>query len=268
VDLVDLHSHILCGVDDGARSLQESIEIAAAASAAGVRRIVATPHIRTGPTGAEISSLPARVRELNEALSASGIPLDVETGGEVDLSRLATLDAAEIEIVGLAGTQCVLIETPYGRDPIGASFESLVRLALSRGITPLLAHPERNPQLATVQLVGRLVAEGAYVQITASSLFGEFGRRAHTHALELIESGLAHVIASDAHDAGARIAALAELARDRASVAGAHLALRIATMIDVNPAALLSGEGVRFPPSESSSPRRWERTLRGVFSRR
>lgn len=260
----------MCGVDDGARSLEESLAIARAASHAGIAVVIATPHVRSGRGALDVLSLAGRIGALNEALGAAGIAVRVEPGGEVDVSRLATLAADELDAVGLAGTAFVLVETPYGHDPVAPSYELLLRHAMSGGVKPILAHPERNPRLATVELLRRLVDHGALVQITAASLVGQFGAPARRHALELIRLGLAHAIASDAHDTGSRLAAFAELARDGGAAADLGLAERISSLIHVTPAALLAGDELRgalpaLPPVRGS---RWRRSLQDVFTRR
>ncbi len=268
--MVDLHSHILWAVDDGARSLAESLAIGRSASDAGVNVMVATPHVRADDRSVDIRSLARRVQNLNEALRVEGIPLVVETGAEVDASCLLTLARDELELVALARSRYVLVETPYERDPIAASFEPLVRHAIGLGIRPVLAHPERNPGLATIQLVEGLVAAGALVQVTAASLSGEFGARARLYALELIRAGLAHVIASDVHRPGLRLAALAELGRANASEFGPELVQRLSSLLEEIPAAIVADRDVRgpLPALRDRSRSRWGRRLQNVLTQR
>jgi protein-tyrosine phosphatase len=257
--VIDLHTHILPAVDDGARTLEESVAIARAACDAGVHVMVATPHVRTDASSIDIRSLPARVEALNEALRIERIPLVVETGGELDASRLLTLAPDELKLVSLAGSRYLLVETPYEGDPIGPSFESLIRHAIGLGARPVLAHPERNRRLATVELVESLVADGALVQVTAASLYGEFGSRARLHAFKLISAGLAHVIASDAHRVGARLAALAEVGRAGASDFSPELVDRLSSLQEDIPAVIVADGDVHgpLPPLLGGSRARW-----------
>jgi protein-tyrosine phosphatase len=266
--LIDLHSHVLPGVDDGARTLEEALAIGRSASQAGVQVMVATPHVR-GAGSVEIRSLARRVRELNLELGAAGIPLVVETGAELDASRLLTLTPEELELVSLARSRYVLVETPYERDPIAASFVSLVRHALGKGIRPLLAHPERNPRLATIQLVESLVAEGALVQVTAASLAGGFGAQARSHAYKLIRAGLAHVVASDVHRVGRRLSAVTTLRAD-ATELGPELVERLSLLLERIPAGIVANEDVRgpLPPLRDRARPGWGKRLQDGLTRR
>jgi protein-tyrosine phosphatase len=268
--VIDLHTHILPAVDDGARGLEESLAMARAACDVGVQLMVATPHVRTRARSVDIHSLSGRVEELNAALRVEGIPLVVETGGELDASRLLTLRPDELQLASLARSRYVLVETPYERDPIAPSFESLVRHAISVGIRPVLAHPERNSRLATIQLVESLVADGALVQVTAASLCGEFGSRARAHAFKLIRAGLAHVIASDAHRVGRRLTALDEVGRASSSELGPDLVERLSSLLEEIPALVIADADVHGPlPPLSDRPRsRWGRRLQDVLTQR
>lgn len=232
--------------------------------------MVATPHVRADVRSVDIYSLSGRVEDLNTALRAEGIPLVVETGGELDASRLLTLAPEELKLVSLARSRYVLVETPYQRDPIAPSFESLVRHAIGIGIRPLLAHPERNPRLATLQLVESLVAAGALVQVTAASLCGQFGSRARVHAFKLVRAGLAHVIASDAHRVGTRLTALAEVGRADSPELGPELVERLSSLLEEIPAVLVADGEVNgpLPPLPDRSRSRWGRRLQDVLTQR
>jgi protein-tyrosine phosphatase len=201
--VVDLHSHILPGVDDGARSLEESVEIAIAAARDGTKVMAATPHVRDDfPTA--VATMERLVLELNEALLEKGIELQILGGAEIAISNLQTLDADELRRLGLGGNpHYLLVEFPYFDWPLALENE-IWNLKL-RGITPVIAHPERNPQVQEAPArVGALVAAGALVQLTAASVDGRLGRRNRKTAHELIAAGHAHLIASDAHWPGLR----------------------------------------------------------------
>ena len=201
--MIDLHSHILPGLDDGARAPGDSLGIARAAVADGITAIAGTPHVRDDyPTDAAV--MEARVAELQVELARTEIPLDVRPGGELSIEWLKRLPLEELRRFGLGGNpRYLLVETPYYGWPLGLP-DQLVSL-LEQGIVPVLAHPERN---AEVQVdPGRLVPlvrSGVLVQVTAASVDGRIGRRAEACGLDLIEHGLAHLIASDAHHASVR----------------------------------------------------------------
>jgi protein-tyrosine phosphatase len=200
---VDLHSHILPGVDDGSRSFEESIEIAITAARDGTRIMAATPHVRDDypTTSARIEQL---VLELNTALQRRSIELHVLGGAEIAIPNLHALDRAELRRLGLAGNpDYLLVEFPYLGWPL--SLETDIWHLRQKGITAVIAHPERNPQVqdAPARVEG-LVKAGALVQLTAASVDGRLGRRARRTAHALIAAGHAHLIASDAHWPGLR----------------------------------------------------------------
>jgi protein-tyrosine phosphatase len=196
--MVDLHSHILAGIDDGARTLEESIEIARAAVADGTSLLAATPHVRDDfPTAAQ--TMERLVRELNLLLEQKGIDLRVLGGAEISIERLRLLDEDELRRLALAGNpRYLLIEFPYVGWPL--SLESDIRNLRRRGITPVIAHPERNPEVqANPERIMPLVSAGALIQLTAGSVDGRLGRQNRRTAMELIGAEHAHLIAGDAH---------------------------------------------------------------------
>lgn len=209
--MIDLHTHILPGIDDGVRTLAESVELARAAAADGVTVLAATPHVRGDyPTSAgQMERLVAQVRE---AVARAGVAVDVRPGGEVALVQLARLEDGELRRFGLGGNPgYLLVECPYAGWPLDIA-DRLFALRAA-GIVPVLAHPERNPDVqAASELLAPLVESGALVQLTAASLDGRLGRPACATALRLVELGLAHLIASDAHGPDVRAVGLSAAA--------------------------------------------------------
>jgi protein-tyrosine phosphatase len=237
--VIDLHSHILPGVDDGPRTLEESLEIARAAVADGITVMAATPHVRDDwPT--EPAMMEERVAELRGGLERAGIDLDVRPGGEIGLDRLSQLTADELRRFGLGGNpRYLLVETPYYDWPLYMA-DALSRLIVD-GITPVLAHPERNADVqAQPERLVSLVRAGVLVQITAASVDGRVGRRAQQCGLVLIKQGLAHMLASDAHHASVRAVGMTEAAE---TVGGGPLAAWLTREV---PAAILDGRDL--PP--------------------
>jgi len=196
--VIDLHSHILPGVDDGPATLEESLEIARRAGADGVRVIAATPHVRDDyPT--QPGTMERLVAELRGAIQAEGIQLDVRPGAEIAIDWLDRLSEEDLIRFGLGGSpHYVLLEFPYAGWPL--SLHEWVFRLVTREITPVIAHPERNADVqADPEELRPLVDAGALVQITAASLDGRVGRSSRAAGMALIEAGLAHVLASDAH---------------------------------------------------------------------
>lgn len=253
--MIDLHTHVLPGIDDGPPNLAGSLGIARAAVRAGTRVMAATPHIghRYRVVPAEVSR---RVAAFNDALDMTGIPLDVVQGGELAASLAADLSVEELEAISLGGGGCVLLECPFVES--GGVMPALVAHLQDRGFRVLLAHPERSPECHhDPELLPELVEDGAYVQVTASSLDGQFGRTVRRYAFALLEAGLVHVVASDAHDADARGPVLVDPVARAVRHAGlAPGATRFLT--EEAPRALLDGDPVpRFPARERPRRRTW-----------
>lgn len=249
--MVDLHSHILAGFDDGARTLEESVEIALTVARDGASIIAATPHVRDDfPTAAQ--TIEPSVRELNRILEEKGIDLRVLGGAEIALTRLPLLSDAELRQLALAGNpRYLLLEFPYLGWPL--SLESVIWELRSRGITTVLAHPERNPEIhANPDRIAALVAGGALVQLTAASVDGRLGRQNSRSARKLIAAGHAHLIASDAHWPGLRAAGLSTAA---SAVGNPELARWLTHDV---PAAIVADAPIpERPHSETHGIRRW-----------
>jgi protein-tyrosine phosphatase len=200
---VDLHSHVLPGLDDGAATIEESLELARALAASGVGVLAATPHCSERyPTTAR--QLDAGLAAVRLALRQAGIPLELVAGAEIALDRVRGLDDETLEAFTLGGAgRYVLLEFPYDGWPVGLP-RQLAELAAA-GIGAVLAHPERNRevQLAPQRLAG-LVDEGALVQVNAGSFLRARAGQVATVAWSLLESGLVHVLASDSHRPGSR----------------------------------------------------------------
>ncbi|HEV8459112.1 MAG TPA: CpsB/CapC family capsule biosynthesis tyrosine phosphatase [Gaiellaceae bacterium] len=192
--MIDLHSHVLPGLDDGAADLDESLAICEEAAADGITVMAATPHVRYDhpTTASTMESALAEVRRVAEGI------IEVFPGGELDLAELdRPLD--ELRRFGLGGNPGVLlVETPFSGWPLDLG-DRLFRLRAA-GFATVLAHPERNAEVQRrPELLEPLVAAGVLVQLTASSVDGRYGGRSHASCFELIERGLAHLIASDVH---------------------------------------------------------------------
>jgi protein-tyrosine phosphatase len=246
--VIDLHSHILPGLDDGVESMEDSLDFARAFVEARVRIVAATPHVR-----GDYPTTPALMEEsldrLQRELEQRSIPLEVLGGGEIALDYLELLTLDDLRRFGLAGNPSyLLLEFPYLGWPLdlGTRVVELV----GEGVTPVLAHPERNPDVHASPLrLADVVRAGALVQITAASLGGRLGRPTRKAALDLIELGLAHLVSSDAHRSGQRLTSLAKVRRE---VGDEVLARWL--VADV-PASIVLGRPL--PDRPNARPRRW-----------
>jgi protein-tyrosine phosphatase len=192
--VIDLHSHVLPGVDDGARDLDEALGMCRAAAADGVTVLAATPHVRHDhPTTPE-----AMEHALAALRAAAGPEPRLLPGGELDLAELAR-PLEELRRFALAGNpDYLLVETPYYGWPLGLR-DAVARLR-EVGITAVIAHPERNPDVQrSPELLQPVVDEGALVQLTAASVDGRLGRATQSCVRRLLDAGFAHLVASDAH---------------------------------------------------------------------
>jgi protein-tyrosine phosphatase len=205
--VIDLHTHILPGIDDGARTLEDALAMARIFVAEGVTVVAATPHVRDDfPTSANV--MLHSVAALRRVLDEEEIPLTLLPGAEVAVDWLVRLDDDELRRLSLAGSgRYVLVETPYRGWPVEL-LERLLRLRAA-GFTPVLAHPERNPVVqATPSLLAPLVGGGMLVQVTAASLDGRLGTASRNTGHRLVAAGLAHMVASDAHGSRVREAGM------------------------------------------------------------
>ena len=194
--MIDIHSHILPALDDGARSLDESVAMVRMAAASGTTDIVATPH-----SNYEFSyDAEAVTRKVSELEQASGHALRIHRGCDFHLSASNILDALEHpNKYTINAKNYLLVEFPEMVIP--TSIDGVFSRLGNRGITPIITHPERNSVLQRqLSHVEDWVQGGCLVQVTAQSLIGTFGKAAHRTAHELLEAGLVHFVASDAHD--------------------------------------------------------------------
>lgn len=191
--MIDLHCHILPGVDDGALDIRDSAGLARQAAADGIEAICATPHIRHDHD-VRIEELARRVESLNRHLRGEGIAVEVLAGGEVAETAVEDLSDEELSRVALGGGRWVLLEPAPG--PLGDTLLRRVEHLAERGHRALIAHPERHLSADMYERIGDLVAAGALVQATADFFLRE---QMADGMRSLAEAGLVHVLSSDAH---------------------------------------------------------------------
>lgn len=196
--IVDIHNHILPGLDDGPKSMDEAILLVKNAAANGVTQIIATPH-RNSTYSNDVTEIKEAVKNLNEEIALEDIPVEVFIGQEIHLTNFLDMDKMG-ELLTLAGSgKYILVELPDDHFPL-FTYDVIFQLQL-KGYIPIIPHPERNVILRRrKEMLYELVTKGVLVQITASSLIGKQGRTKKNYSIDLIKHNLVHFIASDAHE--------------------------------------------------------------------
>ena len=208
--MIDIHCHILPSVDDGARHMTESLEMARAAYSEGITKIVATPHHNNGQYSNTREEILEKVEELNERLEKEGINITVLPGQESRISGELLEQYERDELLTMNdGDKYIFIELPSSQVPLYT--EKIIFDIQMKGLTPIIVHPERNAELIeNPEKLYQLVKKGACTQVTAASVAGKFGKKIKKFSLELIEANLTHFIASDAHNLKGRNFQMAE----------------------------------------------------------
>lgn len=210
--MIDIHCHMLPGVDDGSDSMDTSLLMASMAAESGVETVIVTPHCNIPGEAANYPSreLLGRFMALREAIDAAKIPLRILAGAEV----FCTADIAELirakKLLTLASSRYLLVEFAFNEDSI--EMNSRLEQIFAEGLTPVIAHPERyNAVQRDRTLPERWFASGYVLQVNKDSIFGGLGQRAKRTAEFILGQGLAHIAASDAHSTYSRNPELARL---------------------------------------------------------
>lgn len=202
--LIDLHCHILPGVDDGPFHSLESFDMANTAVKAGITHLFATPHHWNGRYENPKHDILDRVLAFNKDLQQENIPLFVHPGQEVRIHRdlFSSFEKDEILTLDNRG-KYILLELPSGQVPTYT--QEMVYELLLKGIIPIIVHPERNKGfIEECNLLFELVREGALTQVTSGSVHGLFGRKIQSFSEKIIEHHFVHFIATDAHNTVSR----------------------------------------------------------------
>lgn len=240
-EIIDLHCHILPGLDDGIQEVGESVEACRIAVQDGITGIVATPHYKEGFFEAAPETIRAAISDLKKRLVGEGLQLQIYPGSEVHLTDNIPGKIRNGSILTLNDTQkYILLELPYTQYPV--EFEQHIFALQLAGIKPVLAHPERVRYFKDdIGRVAEAVRLGALTQVTSSSIMGIFGEETTNMCFELAAKGLIHIIASDSHDASRRAPRLMDACGAIAKVVGEEGALK---MISHNPLAIIRGDEV------------------------
>jgi protein-tyrosine phosphatase len=204
--MIDIHCHLLPGIDDGPPTLEMALGLAQALVDDGIRHVVCTPHVYPGRFENRRSGIGQHVAAMRQCLEQAGIDLELSWAGEVRLTPevLELLARDELPCLGIwQGARTLLLEMPDNQIPLGA--ERFVQRLMSQRIRPILVHPERNRAvMEKPERLERFVAMGCYVQVTACSISGHFGQKALDTVRTLLDEEWVHVVASDAHNLGGR----------------------------------------------------------------
>ncbi|WP_405461128.1 tyrosine-protein phosphatase [Paenibacillus sp. HJGM_3] len=196
--MIDIHTHILPGVDDGAETLEDSLRLARAAVEDGIHTVIATPHHANGKYTNSAADILPRVRALNEELIRADIPLTVLPGQEIRLTNQFFEEWESGTLQGLHESSYILIEFPSGHIPLDTP-AFIYELSLLN-LQAIIAHPERNAEIASKpDLLQELIEKGALAQVTSHSLNGSFGSKIQQVALQLCRRNLVHFVSTDAH---------------------------------------------------------------------
>ena len=197
--MIDMHCHILPGLDDGPENLETALWMARLAVDDGIRTVIATPHVGNGVYNSSAASIAAACAALNNELVRWDIPLTVLPGAEIHLTADVPALWREGGLPGLNGDKkCLLLELPNLFLPAGVT--NVLKSLVDQGVRPFIAHPERNLTIYRhPEYVAALISYGAKMQVTAGSLCGDYGKSIKAFAEQMVLSGQVHCIASDMH---------------------------------------------------------------------
>jgi len=260
--MIDLHCHMLPGIDDGAPDLEVALAMARCAVADGITVTACTPHIYPGLYENNRAGIAAAIIELQQHLHEAGIALELSIGADTHLAPSLVADIRGGRIPTLNGSRYLLLEPPHHVAP--PRFEDSVFQLMAAGYVPVITHPERLSWIEdNYAIFGRLVHGGAWMQITSGSLTGRFGRRPKYWSERMLDEGLVHILATDAHHIDKRPPLLAEGRDAAAARVGAAEALH---MVHTRPKGILADAAPDALPclperavQTSSRPGLWQR---------
>lgn len=201
--MIDLHTHLLPGIDDGSPDLAVSLEMARIAVADGIRIMACTPHITPGVFENEGPAIRQAVEELAASLLDHDIDLYLVSGADVHIAPRLVEGMRSGRVPTIADSRYFLLEPPHHVVP--PRMEELIAECCAAGYVPVLTHPERLTWIEThYSYIKRMVSAGAWIQLTAGSITGKFGSQPRYWSERMLDDGIVHLIASDAHNTGRR----------------------------------------------------------------
>ena len=249
--MIDLHSHILPGIDDGAPDWDTSIEMCKIAVADGVHTMVATPHMLDGVHNVKRQTILDHVGQLQSRLNEMNIKLTVLPGADVHIGMkfVQLLESGSLVTVNDTG-KYVLVEFPHEVLPSG--IDQLLYSIQVAGAVPIITHPERQSEVQRKpEVVFKWVTQGNLVQVTAASITGELGKTAKACSHSLLQGGLVHIIASDAHSSTWRAPGLSKAKKVVAEMLSPAQAEEMVTVL---PQKVIDGDYIEIPEPEDFQP--------------
>ncbi|BBM81676.1 tyrosine-protein phosphatase [Candidatus Uabimicrobium amorphum] len=251
--MIDLHCHLLPGVDDGPQNVDESIALAKKLVEDGVKQVVVTPHMLDGVYNVSMSQLVDGIQNLQEVLQNHSIDLQVFPGADIHINaQLVKLINEEVVPTIANNKKYILLEPD--NNIWGDVVDQVVFSLQIKNITPIITHPERYHVVQEDMWCLKSLAEANVpIQVTAASICGFFGKKVQKCSRELFQNGLAHIVASDAHGVRKRPPFMTEARK----MMNKWLAKDVVDDIfDVYPRKILNGEYIQLPPPQKKK-RRW-----------
>ena len=244
--MIDIHSHILPGIDDGAKDIAMSLEIARLAVADGTKFMACTPHFMPGMYDTSMETLHSGIRQLQKKLNEQAIDLTLIAGGDIHVSPDLRQKLDQGKVPSLGGTRYFLFEPPHHVLP--PNLVNLCKQLLEHGYVPILTHPERLTWIENhYDVMCTLDEMGVPIQLTAKSITGEFGKRPKYWSDRMLNEGRVDLIASDAHNPTSRPPGLSKARDEIDRILGRQATI---TIVYDNPALLLQNK-----PLTAKSPR-------------
>ena len=244
--MIDIHSHILPGLDDGAESLEEAIEMARIAESEGIEKIVATPHLfRDIYRYDDLSIIEKKKKELNNVLAAKRIRVEILAGAEVHICHnLINEVTKHRRALSLNKSSYMCVEFPS--DHVFSGAKELFFELMSEEVIPIIAHPERNSVFVrNPLLLNELIQMGALAQANSHSFTGIYGRETEEAAFHFIELNLIHIVGSDSHNIKSLAPRLIETVKKIKALKGEEMAR---ALVCDNPMAVIENREIPFLP--------------------
>ena len=255
--MYDLHAHILPGVDDGAKTPDDTLEMLRVAAEDGTRMMLATPHRRDITENSSAARVHELVAETNQRAQEAGLDITLTVGMENHIDLDLPDEVKQGRALVINGSRYILVELPFFGRP--NYVEDILFQLQGEGLIPVLAHPERLEVFNTEpDLLVSLVDRGMLTQVTAGSVLGHFGRHVRKFTVTLLRRGLVHILASDTHfPGGPRSPRLVPGVEGASKIVGEERAL--AMVVDTPRAVLENGEVVIPAVRAPAGSRRWWR---------
>lgn len=201
--MIDIHAHIIWGVDDGPETKQQAMELIRLAAKEGIEHIISTSHANHPSFHADKLEVEQKLQELQEGADQERLGIHLHLGHEIRITEDLLEQLKTKQVAALANSTYVLVEFPAGAVPLFT--KEIIKQLIRAGYRPIIAHPERNKVFASQpRKLAELIDMGAFGQVTAGSVAGEFGKEVQKISMKLIEEGLIHCYGSDVHDKNMR----------------------------------------------------------------